>query len=45
MVVELTHAAARCDWLFLPALHTRSKALLGSLSFASAKGANRLERT
>ena len=43
MVVDLTPAAARCEWLFLPSLATRSTALLGSAAFAVAKGANRIE--
>lgn len=45
MVVDLTPGAACCDWLFLPSLDTRSTALLGSTSFTSGKGANRLDRS
>lgn len=45
MLVELTPAAARCDWLFLPSLNTRSTVLLDTVSFAAAAGANQLERS
>jgi alkaline phosphatase D len=43
MLVELTPAAARCDWLFLPSLNTRSTAMLDRTSFTAAPGAKRLE--
>ena len=43
MLVELTPAAARCDWLFLPSLTMRSTELLGSTSFTTPKGSNRLQ--